>query len=174
MCRIGKNISIVKYRMFLILAALGLTACTSPEVSEIKKNATWDQASCNELASASGLYLMGVGEFIAKSDAAREKGETEIADKQSAGALSLSEIATNHAETFVAYCSETEVWKEDDCKNVSNASQFFTKLSYDFIQKSDAAGKEGDLKAEYEYGAATVYASKLAANYATHSRAYCN
>ena len=171
---IRKNISIIKYGMLLVLAAIGLAACTSPEASEIKKSATWNQASCNELASASGLYLMGVGEFIAKSDASREKGETEIADKQSAGALSLSEIATNHAETFLAYCSETEVWKEDDCKNVSGASQLFTKLSYDFIQKSDTARKEGDLKAEYGYGAATAYAAKLAANYATHSRAYCN
>ena len=174
MSRIKTIVHEMKYGLLLIIATLGIASCTSPEVSEIKRSAAWDQASCNDLAAASGLYLSGVGEFIAKSEAAREKGETEIADKQTAGALSLSDIATNHAETFIAYCAKDEVWKEEDCENVSGASQFFTKLSYDFIQKSDAAGKEGDLKTEYEYGAATAYASKLAANYATHYKAYCN
>lgn len=164
----------IKYGLFLIIATLGISSCTSPEISEIKINAAWDQASCNELAAASGLYLVGVGELLAKSEAAREKGETEIADKEAAGALSLSVIATNHADTFIAFCAKEEVWKEEDCKNVSGASQSFTKLSYDYIQKSDAARKKGDLKTEYEYGAATAYASNIAANYATNYRAYCN
>ena len=164
----------IKHGVLLILAAVGPAACTSPEVSEIKISAAWDQASCNELAAASGLYLVGVGELLAKSEAAREKGETEIADKEAAGALSLSVIATNHADTFIAFCAKEEVWKEEDCKNVSGASQSFTKLSYEFIQKSDAASKKGDSKTEYEYGAATAYASNIAANYATNYRAYCD
>ena len=83
MSRIRSIVHEIKYGLLLIIATLGITSCTSPEVSELKTSAAWDQASCNELAAASGLYLVGVGELLAKSEAAREKGETEIADKAS-------------------------------------------------------------------------------------------
>ena len=70
MSRIKSIVHEMKYGLLLIIATLGIAACNSPEVSEIKTSAAWDQASCNELAAASGLYLIGVGEFIAKSEAA--------------------------------------------------------------------------------------------------------
>ena len=66
------------------------------------------------------------------------------------------------------------MWASDDCIKLSKASGFYLKVSGDLLKESGEKRQNGDNRRADELGAASLFFSDQAANYATNFQAYCH
>lgn len=66
------------------------------------------------------------------------------------------------------------MWSSEDCIRISRASGFYLKISGDLLKDSGEKREDGDNRRADELGAASLFFSDQAANYATNFQAYCH
>ena len=64
----------------------------------------WAAEDCKNISDASGLFLYVSGELLEEADEFREEGDEVEANESYEGVLFISELATNFAKNFEAYC----------------------------------------------------------------------
>jgi hypothetical protein len=70
----------------------------------MNRSGLWRAEDCRKISDASGLFLYASGEYLEEADKLKKEGKEEEADKSYEGAFFLSELATNYAKNFEAYC----------------------------------------------------------------------
>ena len=70
----------------------------------VERSGLWEAEDCKKISDASGLFLYVSGELIEEAYKLKKEGEEAEADESYEGVLFLTELATNYAKIFEAYC----------------------------------------------------------------------
>ena len=85
-------------KALLLALALMVGGCA------VKRSGLWEAEDCKKISDASGLFLYVSGELLEEADKLKKEGKEAEADESYEGVLFLSELATNYAKNFEAYC----------------------------------------------------------------------
>ncbi|MEK9981998.1 MAG: hypothetical protein EBT88_10300 [Proteobacteria bacterium] len=69
--------------------------------------------------------------------------------------------------------NDNKVWKQEDCKKISDASGHFLVVSGYLLEESGKKKEEGDLKEMEKSFMGAVHFSEMAANYAKTYQVFC-
>ena len=72
--------------------------------AQSKRSGLWEAEDCKKISDASGLFLYVSGELLEEADKLKKEGKEAEADESYEGVFFLSELATNYANNFEAYC----------------------------------------------------------------------
>ena len=70
----------------------------------VERSGLWEAEDCKKISDASGVFLYVSGELLTEADRLTNEGSEAEANESYEGGLSFSELATNYAKTFEAYC----------------------------------------------------------------------
>ena len=85
-------------KALLLALALMVGGCAN------ERSGLWEAEDCKKISDASGFFLYVSGEFLEEADKLKKEGKEAEADESYEGVLYSSELATNYAKNFEAYC----------------------------------------------------------------------
>ena len=75
--------------------------------------------------------------------------------------------------TTLSSANDKEVWKQEDCKKISDASGHFLMMSGYMLKESGKRKEEGDMKEMDKLFIGAMQFSEMAANYAKTFEVFC-
>lgn len=90
----------------LMVSGLGWADGHAPEPIFVEKQSIglWKAEDCKKLSAGSGLFLAVSQGLLEESKALKESGKKREAGKKIQAALDFSQLATNLATNYQAYC----------------------------------------------------------------------